>query len=387
MPYGLCNSPSTQSRLMQLVLAGLEWYNCLVYVDDTICYSKTFSDHLLDLAQVFDRFRLNHHCLKPAKCQFACTTTKFLGHIILAEGLRPDPAKVECVVNCPVPDNLATLEYFLGLTGYYRKFMCRYSDLAQPLNGLKKKEKFIWTPPCQEAFEILKEKLVTAPVLRYPDFSLPYLVHTDASGYAVGATLSQQCPEETKEHPLSYASRTMTKAETRYPIIEKEALAVIFAVKIFRPYLYGHPFIIYTDHAPLKWLLTTANPSSRITRWSLLLREFDQCQIEYRPGKQHKNVDALSRLPLAPPAEKDLDPTEELPLLPVFVMQPVSDDDSLKNINVGQEQRIDLALAPLIRYLERDQLPPQYVQAKAVLQFAPNFCLFAGRLYYSVMDR
>ncbi|MCP4602417.1 MAG: DDE-type integrase/transposase/recombinase [Proteobacteria bacterium] len=229
----------------------------------------------------------------------------------------------------------------------------------------------------------MKQKLVTAPVLSYPDFSLPYLVHTDASGYALGAALSQQKPEEKREHPIAYSSRTLTKAEKNYPIIEKEALAVIYAVKTFRPYLYGHPFTVVTDHEPLKWLLTTANPSSRITRWSLLLRQFDQCVIEYRPGRNHGNVDALSRVMSGPEPTEDLDPLRDLPLY-VLPRTPWEIDPDL---NLGKEQREDPFFGPMITYLEEDILPTDYEKAKVISTESPKYQLIANCLYYYTNDR
>jgi len=186
------------------------------------------------------------------------------------------------------------IQSFIGLAGYYRKFIENFSKIAKPLTRLTKKtKKFTWTAEQQSAFETLKEKLMTAPVLRYPDFTQKFIVITDASAYAIGAVLSQGKVGD--DRPIAYASRVLSRAEQNYSTIEKELLAIVWAVKHFRPYIYGTKFMIVTDHKPLIWLFSVSNdPGSRLIRWRLKLEEYDY-EIIHKAGRANANADALSR--------------------------------------------------------------------------------------------
>ena len=200
------------------------------------------------------------------------------------------------MVRFPVPEKEKDIKAFLGLVGYYRKFVERFSSLAKPLTDmLKKGKEWQWTDLEQESFEILKEKLIEFPILQYPDFSQPFILTTDASGYALGAVLSQGTPG--KDRPVAYASRTLNGAELNYSTVEKECLAIVWACKHFRPYLLGKPFQIWTDHKGLTWIFNVKDPSSRLLRWRLLLEEYE-FEIKYKPGKQNTNADSLSRYPV-----------------------------------------------------------------------------------------
>ena len=199
--------------------------------------------------------------------------------------------------NYPEPTTVTELKRFLGMTSYYRRFIPRFSTIAAPINRLLQKEvDFIWSKECQASFELLREKLITAPVLAFPDFHKPFFLYTDASGTGVGALLSQQYDRKLK--PVAYASKSLTTAERNYPMIELEALALVYGLQYFRSYIYGRPFTIATDHRPLKWLVEHQHTCSRLTRWALLLQEYD-ISIVYTPGKENKVADALSRLPVA----------------------------------------------------------------------------------------
>ncbi|PNF43128.1 hypothetical protein B7P43_G18013 [Cryptotermes secundus] len=218
-----------------------------------------------------------------------------LGHVVTAEGVKPDKEKIKAVTDFPIPQSQKDIKSFLGLAGYYRKFIVDFSSFARPLTDLLKKEnEWTWTEKEQTSFELLKSKLTKAPLLQYPDFSKPFILTTDATGYAIGAILSQGKLGQDK--PIAYASRTLNKAELNYATVEKELLAIVWACKHFRPYLLGRKFQIVTDHKGLTWIFNVKDPSSRLMRWKLLLEEHDY-EIQYRAGQRNCNADSLSRYP------------------------------------------------------------------------------------------
>ena len=233
--------------------------------------------------------------LKLAKYQFAKAEVKYLGHIISHNGIQPDPSKVQVVKEYPPPRSVHQLRQFLGLANYYRKFVRGYASIAEPLHNLTRKSaKFVWTTDCQKAFEALKDALTTAPVLAYPKFEQPFILHTDASGWAVGAILSQESVGG--ERVIAYYSRQVSKAERNYSTTEREALAVVTAVKEFYPYLFGHNFKLVTDHNPLTTLTKLKDVGGRLSRWIMFLQQFSY-EFAYKPGSRHTNADALSRIP------------------------------------------------------------------------------------------
>ena len=338
MPFGLTNAPATFQRLMECTLAGLTHEQCLIYLDDIIVFSSSFSIHLECLRNVFTALPQAKLQLKLSKCSFGQTQVQYLGHIVSATGIKPDPRKIEVVSCYPVPQNVKELKQFLGLTNYYRKFISNYAHIAEPLHKMLRgpKKIFTWTTPCQQAFDHLKSRLVQLPVLSHPDFSVPFILHTDASETAVGAVLSQ-CIDG-KERVVSYWSRQLTKPERNYSTIEREALAVVSATKEFYPYLYGFSFQLVTDHNPLTSLRDIKDVGGRLTRWTLYLQQFN-FTWEHRPGKHHCNADALSRLP----------PT--CPVLALF--QQLS-----PNIDIKTAQCNDNILSPLISALSNKSAPP-----------------------------
>ena len=294
LPMGLSNSPSTFSRLMDNIMTGLQGEQCLVYMDDIIVYSSTLEEHLDRLDNVFHRLASCNLKIQPDKCEFLRKEVAYLGHIVTPEGIKPNPAKIEAVTKYPQPKTPREIKQFLGLTGFYRRFLPNYADLVKPLTKLLKKNiKFNFDEKCTNAFERCKILLTTAPILQYPDFEKDFIVSTDASQNAIGAVLSQG--ELNEDLPISYASRTLNPAETRYSVIERELLAIVWACKHYRPYLYGRKFILYSDHKPLQWLFHIKDPGSRLVRWRLKLAEYDY-EIKYKTGSSNTNADALSRI-------------------------------------------------------------------------------------------
>ena len=208
--------------------------------------------------------------------------------------MKTDPEKIKIIKEWKEPKNIKQIQQFLGLCGYYRKFIQDFSKIARSLyNLLKKEKKWIWTKECQDAFEELKEKLINHPILGIVDFTKEFKLYTDASGYALGAILAQ-IGKDDKEHVLQYASRLLKGAEINYGITEKECLAVIWAIKHFSCYLRGVKFQIITDHSPLLWIRKISNPTGRLARWIMLLLEYS-FEMYFKNGKKHTNVDMLSR--------------------------------------------------------------------------------------------
>ena len=293
MPFGLCNAPSTFQRLMNQVLRKFLGKFAAVYLDDIIIYSATFEQHLDHLHQVFNALRQACLKIKLRKCFFCFPNITFLGHIVGRNGIAVDPKKIEKVKDFPIPTNLKELRSALGLFSYYRKFIKDFSKIARPMLVLLKKDTpFVWTTKQQKAFDYLKGKLMTAPILEYPDFSKPFVLYTDASGTGLGAVLSQY-DENKRERVIAYASKSLNKAEANYPITDQECLAVIWAVKHFEQYL-SEPFTVVTDHSALKYLQKCKIPTGRRARWIMYLQQF-HFDIIHRPGKENKNADALSR--------------------------------------------------------------------------------------------
>lgn len=297
LPFGLKNAPATFQRLMNRVLADWLGKCCLVYLDDIVIYSTSFSQHIQDLRKVLLCLRNAGLTLKLQKCHFCLTEVKFLGHVVTPEGVKADTAKTEAIQNFPIPKNLKELQRFLGMSGWYHRYVPNFSDIAEPLNALKRKGvRFQWTADCQASFESLKRHLTTSPILGHPNHACTFIVYTDASATGLGAVLAQRSSIfGIAEEVLAYASRTLTSAERNYSTTERECLAVVWAIGRWSHYLEGKPFIVVTDHASLLWVFNTTRVNSRLIRWALRLQEFE-FTLEYRKGKLNSAPDALSRV-------------------------------------------------------------------------------------------
>lgn len=306
MPFGLCNGPATFQRLMQRCLGGQLSESALVYLDDVILYSVDFAAHLRHLEEVFRALERYGLKLRPEKCHLFQTEVKFLGHRVSSEGVSPDPDKVSAVKEWTPPRTVRQVRAFLGFVGYYRRFVKDFSKIAKPLNELLKgtsrprgrgSPPVEWSSECEAAFQQLKQELVQAPILAYADFTQPFLVYTDASNRGLGAVLAQ-C-QGGVERVIAYASRSLHPAErndSNYSSFKLELLAMKWAVsEKFKDYLWGAKVTVITDNSPLVHL-QTAKLGSVEQRWVAQLANFDYT-IQHRPGKDHTNADALSRLP------------------------------------------------------------------------------------------
>lgn len=293
MTFGLKNAPATFQRLINTVLVNNLGHDCFVYLDDIIIFGKNLKQHNERLSRVFKSIRHHNLKLQPDKCEFLRKEVTYLGHVISENGVQPNPDKIKAVVERKEPKNTKDIKSFLGLTGYYRRFIPNYANIAKPLTRLLKKDtKFNFDDNCRKSFENLKNILTSQPLLQFPNFNEPFILTTDASNDAIGSILSQGVVG--KDLPIAYYSRTLNSAERNYSTTEKELLSIVQSVKHFRPYLYGKEFTILTDHKPLQWLMNCKDPSSRLVRWRLKLLEY-QYKILYKAGKINTNADALSR--------------------------------------------------------------------------------------------
>lgn len=293
LPFGLKISTNSFQRMLSIALAGLDT-EAFLYVDDIIIFGCSINHHNSNLIKIFQRLRKYNLKVNPTKCNFLRKEVTYLGHLITDEGIKTDPLKYEVIKNYPTPANADEIKRFVAFCNYYRRFIPDFAKTAKPLNTVTKKNvKFEWTTECQNAFDELKTKLMNPPILAYPNFQKEFIITTDASDYALGAVLSQG--EAGNDLPISYASRTLNKFELNKPPIEKELLAVHWAINFFRPYIYGKKFTVVTDHRPLISLFSHTNPSPKLTRIRIDLADYD-FTVQYKQGKLNVNADALSRI-------------------------------------------------------------------------------------------
>ncbi len=355
MSFGLTNAPGTFQRLMNYVLRSVIGKICLVYLDDIIVFSKSKEEHLTNLGYIFDLLKEADLKLGLSKCKFMCETVQYLGHVISASGITPDPEKIEILKNFKRPTSVVEIQSFLGLASYYRRFIQNFADIAHPLIELTKGKKqkdnrknkakrqvaeqttgndtFMWGNAEQTAFEQLRKCLTTPPIVAFPDFEKEFLIFTDASNYGIGAVLSQI--QDGKEVVIAYSSRHLNAAERNYSAIEREALAIVYGIKRYRHYLQDDKFEIISDHRPLQWLEAHKDEKSRLGRWAIELAAV-KYKVTYKPGKEHANADFLSRIRVVN-AEERVDFTD----------------------NIIEEQRKDETCVKIRRYLDEGILPEQ----------------------------
>ena len=295
-PMGVSNAPATFQRLMETVLNGLDMTIAIIYIDDIIVPGRTFEQAAAGLEKVLKRLSDNGLKLKTKKCHLFQREVQFLGHMVSKEGLRPVGAKVQALFRWPRPTNIKQVQGFLGLANYYRRMISDYAEIAIPLTNLLKKDvPFVWTRECQEAFDILKSKLMEEPIMAYPVDKCPFILDTDASNLAAGAVLSQV--QDGQERVIAYWSKAWSQSQKHYDVPKRELLAALLAMEAFGYYLRGlSGFTLRTDHACLRWLHNSKNASDLVTRWQERLSQFN-FTVEHRPGKNHGNADSLSRRP------------------------------------------------------------------------------------------
>lgn len=293
MPFGLKNAPATFQRAMNNILQDYIGVICYVYLDDIIIIGYNLKNHLENVEKILKRLSEFNLKIQLDKCEFLRKETEFLGHVITQDGVKPDPTKINKILDWKLPTTQKEIKQFLGLTGYYRRFIKDYAKLAKPLTKYLKKDEIvnIHNEDFKKGFEKLKQILTSDQILTYPDFDLPFILTTDASNYALGAVLSQI--QGNVEKPIAFGSRTLNKTEINYSTTEKEALAIMWAVDKYRAYLYGNKFTLITDHKPLTFIKNSTK-NSKILRWRLDLENFDY-DVQYKEGKTNVVADALSR--------------------------------------------------------------------------------------------
>ena len=296
MPFGLSGAPATFQRLMDKILRGTEDY-AGVYLDDIIVYGDTWNSHLKNIRVILQRIKDAGLTIKLKKCSFGMSECTYLGHQIGRGGVRPEETKMKAIQEMPIPQTKKEVRSFLGLVGYYRRFIPHFATKAEPLTSLTKKglpEKIHWNESADQAFQTLKTSLTHSVMLHNPDYSQVFQLQTDASDVGVGAVLSQGGEQD---QPIAYYSRKLLDRERNYSTVEKECLAIVLGVKAFATYLIGKPFVLQTDNRALTWLQTFKDRNARLTRWSLALQPYT-FTTQHRKGKDNANADALSRLPL-----------------------------------------------------------------------------------------
>ncbi|XP_055960122.1 uncharacterized protein LOC130014968 [Mercurialis annua] len=289
MPFGLTNAPVAFMDLMNRVFKPYLHSFVIVFIDDILVYYRSEEEHVEHLRLVLQTLREKQFYAKFSKCEFLLEKVVFLGHVISVEGIYVDPKKVEAIINWNSPNNVHEVRSFLGLAGYYRWFVKNFYIIASPLTKLLRKDvKFVWIQQCQNSFDALKDCLTSASVLTLPVTGLGYVVYSDASKNGLGCVLMQQ------RKVIGYASRQLRPHELNYLTHDLRLTAVIFALKIWRHYLYGEKCLVYTDHKSLKYILSQKELNLRQRRWIELLKDYD-LTIEYHPGKANLVADALSR--------------------------------------------------------------------------------------------
>ncbi len=299
MCYGLKGSPATFARLMRKVVNQIPADRLALYMDDLCIISKTFDDHLRNLQQVFDALRRHGLRIKAKKCFLVMREVKFLGHRVSKEGVHPTQEKVQAINSWPMPTSVKEVQKFLGVTGWYRKFIKNFSGKARPLTKLLEKNAvFVWNTEQEDAFIFLKNCLITAPVLAHPKPDAEFVVTTDASSVGIGGELAQP-DDDGNLHPVAYFSRCLTKRERSYPTYDREVLAIRDTLKHYRYYLLGRKFRLRTDHKPLLKMLEVQDPFGRRATMLRDIAEFEP-QMEFVRGCDNVVADALSRIGITP---------------------------------------------------------------------------------------
>lgn len=294
LPFGLHTAPATWQRLIDRVLGvDLEPF-VFVYLDDIVIVTQTFEQHIDVLSRVFDRLISAGLTLGREKCNFCRPELRYLGYVVDVNGLHVDPEKVNAILQIPTPSKVSDVRSIIGTASWYRRFIPNFSSIIQPLTELlKKNSKFYWTSRQEESLKLVKEHLISAPVLTCPNFDLPFVIQTDASAYGLGAILSQNHPD-LGERVVCYLSRSLTKQERKYSTTERECLAVLWSVEKLRPYIEGTHFTVVTDHWSLCWLNNLKDPTGRLARWAIRLQQYS-FDLVHRKGKDHVVPDMLSR--------------------------------------------------------------------------------------------
>ena len=367
MPFGLCNAPATFQRVMTTAFQKYLRKFIEIFLDD-FCVFSSKAHHARCLKKCFKKCKAYGISINAIKSQFTVPCGRIVGHIVSKSGICVDPDKVAAILKLEIPEHMTALKGFLGVTGYYRRFIYLYAEIAAPLTYLTKQTDTpgIWTEECTKAFNKLKKRLSHAPVLIPPNWDKPFEVYVDASNFAIGSVLSQK---DLKGHdrPIYFSSRQLSTAEKNYSVTEREGLGMIYSVQKYRHYLLGYKFTFHVDHDALKYMVNKPQLSGRIARWVLLLQEFD-FTVTVRPGKRHANADFLSRL------SEDVNPE--------------SINDSFPDAHIFHVDVIPIEYAEVIHYLTTGEFPQTYTekQKQQLAYKAQPYTMVADVLYKQGKD-
>ncbi|RDY12398.1 Retrovirus-related Pol polyprotein, partial [Mucuna pruriens] len=339
IPFRLCNVSSTFQRCMMSIFSDL-LQDCMeVFMDDFTLYAESFDACLNNLSKVLKRCTDTNLVLNFEKCHFMVTEGIVLGHLVSNRGIEVDKAKIDVITSLPNPTSVREVRSFLGHAGFYRRFINDFSKLALPLSTLLQKDvEFNFDQPCIEAFQKLKSKPISVPILQAPNWDLPFELMCDASNLALGAVLGERAEVGQPTHVIAYASRTMDPAQQNYTTIEKELLAIVFALDKFRSYLLGSKIVVFSDHAALRYLLKKPDAKPRLIRWMLLLQEFN-LEIRDKKGAENSVADHLSRI------ERE---SEQLPIRDEFP------DEQLLHLKTATPWFADIC-----NFVATSQFPPE----------------------------
>ncbi|CAA7041521.1 unnamed protein product [Microthlaspi erraticum] len=349
MPFGLTNAPAAFMKLMNNVFRDCLDEFVIIFIDDILIYSKSPEEHTVHLSTVMKRLREHHLFAKLSKCSFWQREIGFLGHVVSDKGVSVDPEKIKSIAEWPRPRNASEIRSFLGLAGYYRRFVKGFASMASPMTRLTGKD--VWfelSAECEKCFGKLKDMLTSTPVLTIPRPDEPYTVYTDASKTGLGCVLMQH------GSVIAYGSRQLRKHECNYPTHDLEMAAVVFALKIWKPYLYGAKVQVFTDHKSLKYIFTQPGLNMRQQRWMESIADFD-VDIAYHPGKANLVADALSRKRVAKDSDKDMSGLVEM----IGTLRLAALTDELEPLGLGAADQADL----LTRVRLAQQLDEELVKA------------------------
>ena len=380
MPFGLTNAPAAFMDLMNRVFKEFLDKFVIVFIDDILVYSRTKEEHVAHLTQVLEVLKVKQLYAKFKKCEFWLDRVVFLGHVISGAGISVDPSKVEAINNWMQPTNPSEVRSFLGLAGYYRRFVEGFSKIAMPLTQLTRKGvMFRWTDMCERSFQELKKRLTSAPILSIPSGTGGFVIYSDASKNGLGCVLMQN------GKVIAYASKQLKEYEKNYPTHDLELAAVVFALKIWRHYLYGERCEIFTDHKSLKYFFTQKELNMRQRRWLELVKDYD-CVINYHPGKANVVADALSRkstqstMAMALIQKLELNDLQKMNIeilqtgvieakLAALTLQPTLID------RIKQGQRDDEYLINMRKYVAAGKSTEFKMTQDDILQFRGRFCV------------
>ena len=388
LSFGLSTAPSIFQECMSKLLNGAGAY-ATSYLDDLIVHSKTFSEHISHLQDIFDRIRRANMKLQKTKCTFLREEVPYLGHIITRNGIKPDMGKIKAIQELDAPKTVKEVRAFVGMTSYYRRYIPHYAEIAEPLTQLTRKHvKFDWNKQRQDSFDQLKAALINPPVLAVPEFNKNFSLYCDSSSYSIGAVLTQTI--DGQEKPVYYLSHQLSKTQRKWSTIERECFAIVFALDKFRIYLEGKKFPIYCDHNPLKFIHSADNKNPKLQRWAAKISAFGG-KITYLRGSDNKQADFLSRIPGKIDHNQDSSASEDTCQIELINSDRLhhlksdthdSDSDSdidltnlplNKPVNIGQHQRDDKNLGAIIENLtmkgHKSKFKDKYILLDGVLHY------------------